>query len=250
MFKIDLRIIMDRLFKIDLRIIMDRKKIVLTVTFTILLCILIACSSSNSNANDCSSQGNSATYQVSFTSTWSAATHPQDFPANPHFSGLIGATHNNNVTFWEAGELASAGIKNMAETGSKAPLTSEIAAAITAGTTNKEISGGGIGTSPGSITVNAKVTPDFPLVTLVSMLAPSPDWFVGISGFNLCENDKWVENKVATLYPYDAGTDSGESYTSANSITNPPENISRIEAGVLAVGGQATTVGTFTFTRQ
>ncbi len=238
------------MFKIDLRILMNRKKILLTITFVILVCILIACSSNDSNANDCSSQGNSATYQVTFTSTWSAATHLQDFPANPHFSGLIGATHNSNVTFWKTGALASAGIKSMAETGSKTPLTNEIAVAITAGNANKEISGGGIGTSPGNVTVDAEVTPDFPLVTLVSMLAPSPDWFVGVSGLSLCENNKWVENKVEDLYPYDSGTDSGESYASANSITNPPENIFRIETGVLAVGEQATPVGTFTFTRQ
>ncbi len=220
------------------------------MALSVLSFILVACTSSNSSANVCSTEGNLATYRITFTSTWSAATHPQDFPANPHFSGLIGATHSDSVTFWETGKLASAGVKSMAETGSKNPLTSEIAAAITDGTAGKEISGGGIGSSPGDVSVNAEVTPDFPLVTLVSMLAPSPDWFVGVSGLSLCENDEWVENKEVDLYPYDAGTDSGESYTSANSIANPPENIFRIQDGVLAVGGEATPVGTFTFVQQ
>ncbi len=48
-----------------------------------------------------------ATYVVTFLSSWSATTHPQGFPSNPHFSGLIGATHDSTVAFWTAGEPAS-----------------------------------------------------------------------------------------------------------------------------------------------
>src|SRR5688500_14268429 len=44
-----------------------------------------------------------APYRVTFDSTWSATTHPQDFPSNAHFSGLIGGTHKAAVTFWEPG---------------------------------------------------------------------------------------------------------------------------------------------------
>ena len=33
-------------------------------------------------------------YQVTFARTWSAETHPQDFPLLAHFSPVIGATHN------------------------------------------------------------------------------------------------------------------------------------------------------------
>ena len=58
-----------------------------------------------------------ATYTVTFTATWSAETHPYEFPAGAHWSGLIGASHSSGVTFWAIGELASAGIQQMAETG-------------------------------------------------------------------------------------------------------------------------------------
>ena len=40
-------------------------------------------------------------YEVVFEATWSQATHPIDFPPNPHFSGLIGGTHSDQVSFWE-----------------------------------------------------------------------------------------------------------------------------------------------------
>ena len=85
---------------------------------------------------------NAVTYKVTFNTTWSEETHPDDFPSNPHFSGLIGASHNEKVTFWKEAELASPGIKNMAETGSKNPLNTEITNAILGGTAFKLISGG------------------------------------------------------------------------------------------------------------
>lgn len=51
------------------------------------------------------------------------------------------------------------------------------------------------------------------LVSLVSMISPSPDWFVGISSLELCETScTWVESKVVDLYPWDAGTDKGITY--------------------------------------
>lgn len=52
------------------------------------------------------------------------------------------------------------------------------------------------------------------LISLVSKIDPSPDWIVGVSGLDLClSNGTWVESKVHNLYPWDAGTDGGPSYT-------------------------------------
>lgn len=43
---------------------------------------------------------------------------------------------------------------------------------------------------------------------------PSPDWIVGVPGFELCfANCTWLEEKVINLYPWDIGTDAGPSYT-------------------------------------
>ena len=69
--------------------------------------------------------------------------------------------------------------------------------------------GGAIDRSPDRVTLDFEISRDFSLVTLVSMLAPSPDWFVGMSGLNLIENGDWVAEKVVVLQPWDAGTDSG-----------------------------------------
>ena len=188
-----------------------------------------------------------ATYDVVFTSTWSANTHPASFPAGPHFSGLIGGTHGAAVTFWAEGSLASDGIKNMAELGQKTPLDSEVEAAIQAGTAHGLLSGGGISPSPGNVELTFDVNIDFPLVTLVSMIAPSPDWFVGVSSLSLLEEGSWVSSLAVQLFAYDAGTDSGVIYTSPDEATNPRGNISRIIVSPFDV---ASPLGTFTFTRR
>jgi hypothetical protein len=190
-----------------------------------------------------------AEYQLTFEATWSEATHPTDFPPNPHFSGLIGAAHSPDVRLWEMGQLASPGIKNMAETGGKSPLNGESEALIDAGDACVLISGGGIGTSPGTATVSFTVNEECPAVSVVTMIAPSPDWFVGVSALSLLEDGTWVDEKVVELFPYDAGTDSGEGYTSPNLPTDGPEPIFAIETEPLVVNQVVPPLGTFTFTR-
>ncbi len=198
-----------------------------------------------------------ATYSITFEATWSQATHPHpdgagSFPSNPHFSRLIGGVHNSDVIFWQVGATATVGIERMAEEGRAAPLKTEVNAAIAdAPPTTLAVLGGtsgtNIATSPGSTTINSfSVTQDFPLVTLVSMLAPSSDWFVGVSGLPLFENGDWAPDKVVDLYPYDAGTEEGDDYSGNNSATNPPVNITNI-SGMLPFSSAP--VGTFTFTR-
>jgi hypothetical protein len=192
---------------------------------------------------------NTITYKVNFNATWSEETHPDDFPPNPHFSGLIGASHNNEVSFWKEGELASPGIKSMAETGSKNPLNIEILNAILDKTAFKLISGGGINPSPGSVSLEFKVSENYPLVTLVSMIAPSPDWFVGIDSLNLFEDGSFVDEKTVVLYAYDAGTDNGTTYTSPNDPTDPPVPIFKIEGYPFFYEDELVPLGTFTFTK-
>ncbi len=169
-----------------------------------------------------------ARYRVTFDADWSRTTHPTGFPSNPHFSGLVGATHHHGVDFWTRGELASPGIESMAETGSKTRLLQEVGNAVRDGTARASLSGPGIGRSPGTAAITLTADSRYPLLTLVSMIAPSPDWFVGTDALNLFENGDWQDNLVITLLPYDAGTDSGSNYTSGNSATNPPQPISRL----------------------
>lgn len=186
-----------------------------------------------------------ASYDVRFDAAWSAQTHPRDFPGSAHFSRLVGGTHGPGVGFWQPGELASRGIQDMAERGQVQPLEREVAQAIAAGLAGSVVRGTNVPQSPGTATASLTVTREFPRVTLVTMIAPSPDWFVGTRGVSLLERGRWLERKVVTLYAYDAGTDSGSTFRSPDQPTLPPEPIARIEGFPF----DGVPIGTLTFER-
>jgi len=192
----------------------------------------------------------STRYSVVFKADWSAETNPTDFPSTfPHFSGLIGATHNAETSFWGPGQIATLGIESMAETGSKSALRSEVEKEITAGHAHSVLSSGGIGNSPASTSMMFDIEPSHPLVSLVSMIAPSPDWFVGVHDLSLIKNGQWGDSMEVSLMPYDSGTDSGTTYTSSNADTQPQEPIFQIMGFPFLNGDSQMPIGTFTFTR-
>lgn len=187
----------------------------------------------------------SATYRVTFDATWSSTTHPGAFPSSAHFSPLIGATHAPGTHLWQAGALASNGIEVMAETGSTSPLASEVSSLISSGLAGQIVTGPGAG-SPDSVSATFTVTNAHSAVSLVTMIAPSPDWFVGVDAVDLWANGAWKDTVTASLPAYDSGTDSGVNFQSFNQNTNPAAPISMITDGPL---GGLPALGTFTFTR-
>lgn len=181
-------------------------------------------------------QEESAIYTITFTSNWSQETHPHPdgaLPSNAHWSTLVGATHNEQVSFLAMGDLATPGIENIAESGSTSIFNNEVNSAISSGTTNAFIDLGDLDTELGQITGTIQVSATYPLLTLISMIAPSPDWIIAINSVPL-RNDAevWEEEISIDLYPYDAGTDSGEDYIASNLDTNPAQPITNIQGVV------------------
>ncbi len=189
------------------------------------------------------------TYKVTFNAIWSNTSHPTPLPSGAHFSPIVGLTHNSMGSIYTDGALASPGIKNMAETGNVFPLDNEIDALIANNYAGVRIVGSGIGT-PASTSENFVATTKYSQVSMVTMIAPSPDWFIAVKNVNLIENGQWVSSKTVDAMAYDAGTDSGMGFQSANSVTNPPENVHMITTAPLAdISGKVATMGTFTFER-
>lgn len=174
----------------------------------------------------------SANFQVTFESTWSASTHPTDYPSNAHYSPLVGTTHNSSYTMWASGAAASAGVKLVAETGGTSTMNEEIEAQVTAGNAFQVISGGELADTPGTVTFTFGAKEDFPRLSIITMIAPSPDWFVGIRDVELynASTETWIDETTIDLFPYDAGTDSGSTFTSANAVTDPAGNITLLTA--------------------
>lgn len=171
-----------------------------------------------------------ATYRVTFKGTWTTVSTPGGLPGGAHFTTLIGATHSNQVTFWQVGGTASAGVENVAELGSTGTFKSEIRSSHMDGHAGAtiEIGVGGGGTPEASASFNA--TKSHPLVTLLSMIAPSPDWFVGVSSLSLLDaQNQWRSRFEVNLFPYDAGTEDGSGFSLSNPATNPQGTITSLK---------------------
>ena len=185
--------------------------------------LLVACGGDSNN------DPTSATYDVSFKATWGAITHPTnippgvwpDTPSAPHHSPIVVATHNSQVILWENGQPASLGTQIIAETGNPTTFLEEADAAIAAGTASSVVRGAGGFISPGEQTVSIEANSDFPQVTFLTMIAASPDWFAGAHVESLLSGGSFVDTFTVDVIAYDAGTDDGNSYLSANDATLP-----------------------------
>jgi len=171
-----------------------------------------------------------ASYDITFTSFWNDADHGT-LPANAHWSSLVGATHKTTNEFLEIGNKASLSIERVAEDGVYSNFQTEI---NTNPDADQFINGGGLSFGQGNIVIqNLQVSEDFPLLTLVSMIAPSPDWFITINSINLRSgnmsiNNGWKDSFTIDLFPYDAGTEDGNTYSMSNPETNPQGNITSL----------------------
>ncbi|MEO1583575.1 MAG: spondin domain-containing protein [Planctomycetota bacterium] len=195
--------------------------------------VLVAVGAAGVSAGACG-QSSRATYELTFESLWSQARQGNAYLPSAHFSPLIGGVHSDQVSFWEPGGLASEGIERMAETGSRNQLRNEVNAAIDAGTAESRVLGSRIDDFPESTTVTFEASATSGVshdrLTLVTMVAPSPDWFVGTHGLPLRDaQGDWIDEIVVDLDVYDAGTDSGVELTSPDADTNPQEPIRNIQ---------------------
>ncbi len=195
-----------------------------------------------------------ARYSVTFKSTWTEKSHPFEFPesgllSGPHFSGLIGATHADGYAIFKEGSQPTAGLEKLSEEGKHSPLDEEIKAAIKAGKAGVLFETGPIkDVAMGAETTEFQVTSQFPMVSAVAMIAPSPDWFAGAGNISLMEGGKWVQTKTVELYAWDSGGDDGTTYKASDKDTNPKKPTMKAMTKHFVMEGKSRPVATLTFT--
>ncbi|KAL4233844.1 Spondin-1 [Mactra antiquata] len=175
-----------------------------------------------------------ARYRMVFEGLWSQQTHPRNFPTGKdafllHWSNIVGATHTEDYIIWEYGGYAERGVREVCEYGYSSKLEKDMKI-------NSDKIYTVIKTSPMWRNVLDKreaifkVNQKAHLVSLLTMVGPSPDWCVGIPSLSVCNaNCTWADELVVDLYPWDAGTDNGKTYINTRKIpTDPPERIHRI----------------------
>ena len=201
------------------------------------------------------SLGDVATYRLTVTNNWTSDKHSINYPADAHFSWLGGGTHTASQSFWTLGELSpSTAFQKMAETGDTTDFVNDIEAASGSPLEWQHwfCQPSQTDANCGSLVEYFTIDSSQPLITLTSMLGPSPDWFVGVSGLHLQnEKNEWISRVVVPLALYDAGTEEGVTPTMSNPESSPHVPISLISynqsTGDYLPSAEEHIVGTFTF---
>uniref|UniRef100_A0A8B9K766 Spondin-2 n=2 Tax=Astyanax mexicanus TaxID=7994 RepID=A0A8B9K766_ASTMX len=173
-----------------------------------------------------------AKYSLTFTGKWSQTAFPKQYPVYrppAQWSPLIGVTHSSDYHIWQKNEYASNGVREFSEKGEAWTLIKEVEAA---GERIQSVYG--LFSTPAVLDGTSQTTTEFEVyarhsfLSFIMRLVPSPDWFVGVDSLNLCEGDHWKENISLDLFPYDAGTDSGFTFSSPNFETIPQDKVMQI----------------------
>ncbi|XP_016050099.1 spondin-2 [Erinaceus europaeus] len=175
-----------------------------------------------------------ARYSLTFIGQWSQAAFPKQYPLfrpPAQWSELLGAAHSSDYSLWRRGAYVSAGLREFAERGEAWTLMREMEAAGEALQSVRTVfSAPALPSGTGRSATELEVHPRHSLVSFVVRIVPSPDWFVGVDSLALCEGSRWREQVALDLRPYDAGTDSGFTFSSPNFATVPQDTVTEITA--------------------
>lgn len=187
-------------------------------------------------------------YLLTLEITWSAETHSYRWPdGGGHISRLIGATHHSRYIMFADGRTATSGLKSVAENGRTAIIRSELDEADRRGRIGEVFAIEGLDHVPGEMKVVFEVTSDHSLVSFVTMIAPSPDWFTGLNSIELWKDGEWIDELRLPLWGWDSGTDSGLEYISTNEETQPAESIRLLASPHFLNTEGLETIGSATF---
>nr|XP_016929716.1 spondin-1 [Drosophila suzukii] len=205
-----------------------------------------------------------AVYKVVLHTYWTRELFPKHYPdwrPTAQWTKTLGRTHNANYALYHIGQPATAAVKQFAESGrtdlldsnageqqqqqmqmqmqtGKSPSggTGSSFNTTSSGTTTTssersvfdEFSMPAIPLGAGRSEAKVFVDSNHSLVSLMTRIVPSPDWFIGVDSFELCVGGSWIDTVTVELDPLDAGTDNGFTFTAPNWPTAPQGVIYRI----------------------
>lgn len=174
-----------------------------------------------------------AKYEITFISLWDDVAH-LGRPGSAHFSPLVISAHTDEYVLLPIGGLTNRALEDVAELGRTRLIERELSGAVNSGsvdsfivTQNQFVPG--TPSQSETLVVNKNAA----LFSLVTMIAPSPDWVVGVDSLNLLDsNGEFIEDTGdIMLFAYDAGTegpDFGGNFTINGTATVNPTPIERL----------------------
>ena len=163
---------------------------------------------------------------------------------------MIGATHGSDYRIFAAGQRPTRGLELLSEMGKHTPLDNEINKAIAAGKAGSLIEISELSEGPVHRPLTHQFTVDrrYSMVSLVGMMAPSPDWFFGVSGVELAAGGQWVPRITVEVYAWDSGGDAGKTYLAEDADLDPKQPTRLLDFAFLQ-NGERVPVGVFIFRR-
>ena len=160
-----------------------------------------------------------------------------DLPGFPKtglvFSPLAGVSHSNRLSFFTIRGFASKEVEQIAETGVNKKFIRRAMKLRSQGRGVKSVVDVGAPTLPGKVqALTLKVDCKHPFLTVLGMIAPSPDWIVQLNNRDTYDEKKgkFINFMSGTLIAYDTGVDDGREFTppldlSLDKPTRPQLNI-------------------------
>ncbi|XP_050324167.1 spondin-1 [Bactrocera neohumeralis] len=193
--------------------------------------------------------------------------HYPDWRPTAQWTKTLGRTHDASYALFHIGQQATAGVKQFAETGKSDLLDSIVgeqqqqqmhyqqlqqqqnaangnsfAGFVPTASAVRGGAGAGAGersvfdefnipavlVGDGRQETKFFVDSNHSMVSLMTRIVPSPDWFIGVDSFQLCVGGSWIDTVTVEMDPLDAGTDNGFTFTAPNWPTSPQGVIYRI----------------------
>lgn len=229
------------------------KGIVHFLAVGLIISMLVGCSDMESSNSTPEVGDNEALYTMTITNLFTG-----EVPSGAHFTPLTGMVHKTAHSLWQVGQAASAGVIDVAEKGNNSALLSEIsthinsAEALSRSFESSSVFHPDSNSSDVQTVTDILVSATYNRVSLVSMIGPSPDWFVGIDSFVLHENSEFKETATVNLYGYDAGTQDGTTFalqfSNSGTDSSPTQSIRTLSDNTTV--NHPVILGTIVFTKQ
>lgn len=173
------------------------------------------------------------TYKITIDNNWNRRDH-LSVPGNAHFSPFVAVSHNSDYDLVTMGGLTSAELEPVAELGQTQLIEPHISDAQQAGSVlDQTVTQNQFILQEATQTFEVTVSEDHPFLSLVSMIAPSPDWVVAVSNLKLYNKEQGFFTGVTRqpLYALDAGTEGGDvagNFSINNNPTTPAQPVNRL----------------------
>ena len=159
----------------------------------------------NPDADEPKCTAPTAVYRMHIVFTWSVICHPDYYFPGAAWTPPFAASHNTVYRMWDACmDNPSLGVALVSQVGVVGVIVQENLAAgenVLDNVVGDLIVGG-----TGNTTRNLTVDKDHQFVSMVSMLAPSPDRMVGVADLRLCDGDTWKERVKVCMEHFSTAT--------------------------------------------